>query len=192
MLQFPDEMLISENCRNDNALRYNNKIKKNVNIVKNQILNNDCDRHDMHDWHNRHDRHDRHNRHDRYDRHNRHDRYDQYDRYNRYTNQDLYNQYDSNYLYDSRLNTNLPISLNFAKKTIISVKDLFDMHLLDNNMRLFVTKDLHPWQVIHIIQKLDIMNPKDIGYEIYADCILPIYLDYQDNNIFFSSSYIFI
>ena len=157
MLQFPDEMLISENCRNDNALRYNNKIKKNVNAVKNKILN--CDRHDRHD---------------------RHDQYDRYDRYDRYNNEDLYNQCDSNYLYDSRLNTNLPISLNFAKKTIISVKDLFDMHLLDNNMRLFVTKDLHPWQVMNIIQKLDIMNPKDIGYEIYADCILPIYLDYQD------------
>lgn len=152
MQYLPDEMLISENYRNDNALRYNNKIKKNVDIVKNQILNNDggCGQ------------------------------YGGRDRYDRYSNQDLYNQYDSNYLYDSRLNTNLPISLNFAKKNIISVKDLFDMHLLENNMRLFVTKDLHPWQVINIIHKLDIMNPKDIGYEIYADCILPIYLDYQD------------
>jgi hypothetical protein len=148
MLNFPDEILLTENRRNDNALFYNNKINKNVNIAKNKILNN-----------------------------NKYNQYGQYDLYSQY---EQYDQYDSNYLYDSKINTNLPISLNFAKKTIIPIKELFDMYLLDNNMRLFVTKDLHHWQVINIIGKLDMVDPKEIGYEIYADCILPIYLDFQD------------
>jgi len=162
MLNLPDELDICENDRNDRAINYNNKIQKNVNIVRNAVMQNSSQNYENLGM----------------------GYINMYTPNQQYTSSPMRHytstpirQYNN---IDDDINTNLPISLYFAKKETIPVKDLFDMYLLDGYLRLFVPKNLPHWQVLNIMNQIDIGDPKTIGYEMYADCILPIYLDYQD------------
>jgi hypothetical protein len=84
------------------------------------------------------------------------------------------NRIQNKYLtqYDELLSGTL-INLYFDERHTIPIQNLFNMHILQDNLRLFTPKNLTRQQLLNLINIMNVYGPYRVDYTIYADCIVP-------------------
>jgi len=82
----------------------------------------------------------------------------------KYNNSDIYGRF---------------ISLQFAEDIESPIYTFFNMYQL-GQFRLFFPKSLTGPEFLQLVDSIELFGPNSSGYTLFEDCIVPIYLNYQD------------